>query len=285
MEQLRELQLAQVDILKEIHRVCEKLGIKYTLSCGTALGAVRHNGFIPWDDDIDIAMIREDYNRFIKYAKQELESNYFIQTYETDPQYTLEFAKVRNSLTTMIEGQTQSLKINKGVYIDIFPIDRASKYKHIRRIDNFLLSVINIIKFSCTKEYCEKSSNRFVRKIRKAILPVSKMIGTQKLCYIETKLMSRHNKSNSNITFGESIQGVPAHRIKDDKLINISIFEETIKCKFEKEEFYIVKEYDEYLSTLYGDYMKLPPKEKQVPHHNIVKLDLSNGYMKYESKC
>src|SRR5690554_4796206 len=92
---LKAIQSIQVEILLEIDRICKKNDIRYQLFAGTLLGAVRHKGFIPWDDDIDLAMLREDYDKFIQVCKYDLDNKYFLQTYETDPQYTFTFGKVR----------------------------------------------------------------------------------------------------------------------------------------------------------------------------------------------
>lgn len=101
---LRKVQLTQLEILKEVDRICTKHGIKYWLSGGTQLGAVRHNGFIPWDDDLDIDMMREDFNRFLKIARTELQESYYLQDWFTEKAYGLPFAKIRKNNTLFVEA-------------------------------------------------------------------------------------------------------------------------------------------------------------------------------------
>ena len=120
---LRELQLVELEILKDFIRVCEELNVQYFLDSGTLLGCIRHKAFIPWDDDIDVSMPREDYEIFIKEGQKLLKDGYFLQNYNTDLEFIANFSKIRNTDTTFIESSIKDLKINHGVYIDIFPLD------------------------------------------------------------------------------------------------------------------------------------------------------------------
>lgn len=122
-QQRAELKKCQLEMLKAFAAVCEKLGISYFLDGGTLLGAVRHKGFIPWDDDIDVGMLRADYERFFAEGQALLPEHYFIQNISTDPQYTANFAKMRDSRTTYIETTLGRKRINHGVFIDIFVLD------------------------------------------------------------------------------------------------------------------------------------------------------------------
>ena len=179
-EILQKLKDKEFKNLLEFDRVCKQLGINYTLSSGTLLGAVRHGGFIPWDDDIDVAMLREDYNKFIAEGQQLLPEHLFIQTYETDKNYPLNFSKIRDVSTVLIEYCTRNLQMKNGAYIDIFPIDKVSSNSIVRWFDNMLLSLISAIKFSCTIEFAEKSSSRFRGMIRRILFPLARIIGTQR---------------------------------------------------------------------------------------------------------
>lgn len=123
---MNDLQKCQLEILKEFIRVCTKHHLQYYLVGGTCLGAVRHQGFIPWDDDIDVAMPRKDYDLFITMQDQ-MKPPYFIQTYRSDPNYIYNYAKVRDSSTTFIENYFACHQINHGVWIDVFPLDGISE--------------------------------------------------------------------------------------------------------------------------------------------------------------
>ena len=119
-QRIKEIEL---EIFKVFLDIANKLDIKYYLIGGTLLGAVRHKGFIPWDDDIDVGLPRKDYEKFIAEAQKYLPDYYFLQTYETDPEYPLSFAKIRDSRTTYLETALNNKKINHGVFFDIFPLD------------------------------------------------------------------------------------------------------------------------------------------------------------------
>ena len=120
---LNELKRIELEMLKTFIKICKKHNFMYFLVGGTCLGSVRHGGFIPWDDDIDVGMPRSDYNKFIKIASEELPGNMFLQTFFTDEQYPCAFAKIRNNDTTFIEKGLRKSNINHGIYIDIFPLD------------------------------------------------------------------------------------------------------------------------------------------------------------------
>ena len=120
---LRQLQLCELEILDEFVRICEKHCLQYYLVGGTLLGAVRHQGFIPWDDDVDVAMPREDYDRFAEISAGELKPQYFYQCPETDPHYFLTYAKIRKNGTEVYEERFKDARFHKGVFIDIFPLD------------------------------------------------------------------------------------------------------------------------------------------------------------------
>ena len=120
---MTELQKVEFDILKECIKIIEKYNLSYFLVCGSALGAVKYQGFIPWDDDIDIALPRDDYNKFIDYAKKELPENLFVQHHTTDKYFPLFGSKVRNSNTTYVESPHKNILMHHGVFIDVFPLD------------------------------------------------------------------------------------------------------------------------------------------------------------------
>ena len=124
-ELLRKVQLTQLEIAKEIRRVCEENDIPYFLTCGTLLGAVRHQGFIPWDDDMDVGMLRENYEKFCRIAPEKLKPEYCWQSWYTDPNYALPFGKVRKRGTLYLEAKSHRLAEN-GFYVDIFPYDAVS---------------------------------------------------------------------------------------------------------------------------------------------------------------
>ena len=146
-ENLRQAQKVMLYIMKKIHEVCVKHNIRYWLDYGTLLGAVRHDGFIPWDDDMDISMLREDYEKFNAIAQQELGEEFFWQTKETEPDFCFEMGKVRLNGTVWQEKNWEKSSItHQGLFVDIFPIDPFPESKiqmyrltHTANLFNYLL--------------------------------------------------------------------------------------------------------------------------------------------------
>lgn len=149
MDDLKEVQHAVLGIMKDIDKVCTENHIKYWLYAGTLIGAVRHNGFIPWDDDLDVAMLREDYERFLKVAPKCLGNRYFIQTWESDPGFALPLAKVRKNDTIYLESGSQYSNCHHGLFVDIFVYDNlpdGSLDLFLTKICMQLVFRINLIK-------------------------------------------------------------------------------------------------------------------------------------------
>lgn len=130
-EILKKLHMTEISILQEVVRVCEKNQLTYYLIGGTLLGAIRHKGFIPWDDDLDIAMPREDFDKFLDISKYELREGYWVHFIDSDPNYWLPFAKVKKRGTIFDEVNSKNIESDKGIFIDIFPLDNARGEKSI----------------------------------------------------------------------------------------------------------------------------------------------------------
>lgn len=149
------LQQKEFEMLEWFVKVCGELGIDYYLVCGTALGAKKYGGFIPWDDDVDVALLRDDYELFIREAQKLLPDWIFVQNYHSDPEFPQIYTKLRNSNTTYIETSVASFDINHGIYIDVFPIDgypeetgKSRQFELKKRIYNSLLLSVCDIKHS-----------------------------------------------------------------------------------------------------------------------------------------
>ena len=128
---LKKLHKVEIEILDEIVRICKKHNIKYSLFAGTMLGAVRHAGFIPWDDDIDVGMLRSDYEKFIKIAHEELDSKFSLDCFEYNKKYHLGFAKIKKNGTIFDEEASHHMDNHKGIFVDVFPVDNV--YDNIKR--------------------------------------------------------------------------------------------------------------------------------------------------------
>lgn len=269
MTDTEQLKKVGLNILKEFIRVCEKLDLRYYLAYGTLMGAVRHGGFIPWDDDVDVYMPRPDYEIFMQEGKKHLESNYFIQNGKTEKKYLLRFAKLRDSNTTLVEEEYKDYDMNHGIFIDIFPLDGYEKGKDIlldMRVKNYA--------FDETKE--KKSIfdgiSSFNMKILQKIGPAfNKFINLEKSMdkYEEMGKRFSYDKSDYVADMVGSIYIVPMKK---------EVFGEGKLMKFEDIYAKVPDDYDACLRLLYGDYMKLPPEDKRKPHHNFVLVDTEKSY-------
>lgn len=255
-----DLKIAQnimLDILKAVHNVCEENGIKYFLFAGSMIGAVRHNGFIPWDDDIDIGMLRPDYNHFCTIAQKALGDDYFLQNTKTDKGYALFFSKVMKNKTKWIEGGTiNANQEHHGIYIDVMPFDKIpANEKKFAKFWNYY-RIINYFTFVKYNYYSHdrNDKNSFIKLLLIKILP--KKFLTSYRDYLAQKY-SKLKKSYTVTGLWDEVY----KKIQPEK-----IYSEVILHKFENNIFFIPKNYDEILTKLYGNYMELPPVEKRTTH-------------------
>lgn len=276
---LRDLQLAEIDILKEFIRVCKKLNLKYFLCGGTLLGCIRHEGIIPWDDDIDVCMPRKDYEIFLKKGQELLKEKYFIQNYKTEHEYTLNFSKIRNSKTTFIESTVKNLNINHGVYIDIFPLDGYRPEKKIHNIKRDIIFLIHRIHIS--SKYNLKNPERLKIKILNILNKITKILYYNKSI---SQILEKEDKIAQKYDISDCIY-VSTHdyitKSPGKLCVPKEYFGDGIIKKFEGIEVNVPVNYDGYLKRFYGDYMQLPPEEKRIPHHYNEGVDLNKSYKEY----
>lgn len=266
-DQLNQLKKIEVEMLKDFIDACTKLKLKYYIVAGTLLGAVRHQGFIPWDDDIDVALDREDYETFLQHGQQYLPSHLFLQTYKTDPAYPVGFAKIRNCRTTFIESSVGNLPMNHGIFIDIFPIDYCTvPLKPGFRIKKLLYSLrISDAFTSFEKPSLKVSAIRVFSKILYPSMP--KTLDKQDALF--RSVVPSEMKVNHYSAWG------------DRELVPADWYGEGTLLSFEGLPVRVPVEYDKLLTHVYGDYMTLPPIEKQKAHHYIDYFDPENPYTKY----
>lgn len=241
---LRRQQERMLELLCEIDRICKKHGIRYWLSSGTLIGAVRHGGFIPWDDDLDIEMMREDYDRLMDILPTELPSTMALQNHRTDHTYFFFYAKVRDRRSLLSEGNNYDRMWKEhGIYIDIFPLEYQPISIH--KISEKTAGHMYKIWRTCTDD------NLGIRKVmrlfhfnRRFVFPLLRL-----LCSIS---------GTDVITSG---MGIPYHNPRFAK----DIFP-LATLKFEGREFPVPHNYDHMLRLMYGDYMQLPPEERITTH-------------------
>lgn len=260
---LRKVQLQQLEIAKEIIRVCEKNSIKVFMDSGTLIGAVRHKGFIPWDDDFDFGMLREDYERFNLIAAKELQDGFFWQTWDSDDQYALPFGKVRKKGTIYLEKKSAITKEN-GFFVDILPYDVApndkQKWGSFRELqDNYFADILMKCKY---KPWIIQGKINL--KIRAWYLPHQLM----SILSSRRKLINRYQKLTNSINDSQFVyQQTGRKRYKKEW------FDDIVWLDFEDTKFPAIGSYHEWLTTAYGDYMTPPPKEERENRHEIYKID------------
>lgn len=259
-EQLKKLQKVEVEIVSEVIRICNKFNLDYFTVGGTTLGAIRHNGFIPWDDDIDIGLIRTDYDKFIKVAPNELRKEFVLQHYETEKATPTYHAKVMKKGTIFLEGYARNIDIEHGIFVDIMPFDKVpddelllSKYRKKVKLWHQLFIAKSTCKTSITNGK-KKYIYTFIRTLLHIVsLPVSKE-------KIYRKLQSEITKFDNYETDYLSSRGLAVFECnKKDLFPTVDHTFETIVVK-------IPNNADLILKKQYGDYMKLPPEDKRIGH-------------------
>lgn len=261
---IRSLQLRILQNLMALHRVCEEHNLRYYLWAGSMLGAVRHSGFIPWDDDIDIAMPRRDYDLLMSNAKKWMPEPWEVVSYETDPQkYPLPFAKIQDTSTTLIERM--HLNYLGGIYIDVFPLDGMPKSKLRQRLHfihyQWLKKALYFVHrdpfrhghgiscwlpLLCRKIYTMQELQEKIRKLQKTY------------DYEECSLVVDHDDGLKGIINKTSL-GKPTPILFENKIV------------------WGVEKADDYLRQKYGEYLTIPNKEQQ-RQHNFHLLNLEKSY-------
>ena len=268
-ENLKKVWKVQTEILDEIVKICDKHGLRYYLIYGTLLGAVRHQGFIPWDDDLDITMPRKDYDVFLKVAQEELSSEYFLQDDDTQNGYWLNFAKVRKNNTLFIESSEKKMgeECHKGIFVDIFPLECIKDIdRSIQHIKAILIKAINETRYLKKGILTESSMN--YKKLDKILKNFSHKTLSKWYCFL--------NKQDEDKC--ENYVDWFANRSYKKSIYPKSYFGEGIKMKFMDKEYIAPKEYDLILTKEYGDYMILPNAEDRVMHRTAeILFNVENG--------
>ena len=257
-----ELKKLQLEILEKVHNFCAYNHINYTLSSGTLIGAIRHKGYIPWDDDIDIEMTRPNYNKFIKGfngAYKELE----VLCPELDWGYYAPYANVCDNRTILIEGDNGHNGRKVGIKIDVFPIDGLpddenkcrSIFKKVNRYNTFMMYKRYPLSYF-------RKGNILKRNIKSCVWYLLHLVPYS---FFQKKL----HKIATFYDFNKSKNVGPILFMNNKCSINKEVFSKYQETQFEDKKFQIIQDYDIYLKALYGDYMQFPPEEKRVAHHNF----------------
>ena len=273
---IKKLWEIQLSIISEIDRICQKYEIEYFADGGTFLGAIRHQGFIPWDDDIDISMTRDNYEKFKQVVTKELNSNFFFQDNETEKNFFRVHGQVRKNNTTMMIKYDYGKKYHRGVFVDIFIYDKVPLAE---KLDNKLRNKLELLRKILV--YKNEVYETGIKKIIKNIignLGVLLFGGFNNTVKKFDKLCKKYNDLTDGYYYDLVGYYTNKRKLKFDKAL---LEEKTIYRKFEYLEIKTINDYDTYLTNMYGkDYMV--PKQAPNDHGNVY-IDIDNPYTIYDS--
>ena len=254
--QLRRLQLVELELLKEFDRVCRKNGIKYSITGGTLLGAVRHGGFIPWDDDADISMLRSEYEKFTAICDRELDGDrFYYQDIDRTPGYRWGYGKLRRKDTVFLRENQEHMPYEQGVFIDVFPRDGVPDFPVLERIHHFRCFLVRKFLWSEVGRFADKSGGM------RCLFSVMRIVSKPWIIRAYHHLVKSSNKVKTKrvraLTFPIPHKGKGYLRKWYDSYEDI---------EFEGYPFMVESGYKEWLSYEFNDYMKLPPMEKRKKH-------------------
>lgn len=266
---LRKLQLSELTILKEIKRVCQLHGIEYSLAGGTLLGALRHKGFIPWDDDIDIYMTLDNFIKFEEVASTSLKKKFFFQTPKTDSECKSYFCgRVRLEGTIFESNSLPNNWKHNGFFVDVLPVLKVPKSKIKQKIFFYFFQVLIRIIW-LRNDYNPHPSHPLFYLIMKLTYYFSFLCPSK---LIENILVNYHKKYESLKDF-MYIDLLSSNF--NSSIIEKNLFETLKEIQFEDDYFTVFDDSEVFLTKYYGDWKKLPPKEEQIPHH-ILKIDFGD---------
>lgn len=260
-DRIQELQHVQLRIMDDVHRVCDELGLRYYLIGGSAIGAVRHQGIIPWDIDIDIAMPRKDYEKFIALGKNKLKSEYEIHDYRTDRDFGTFHALVvlKNSYIKFIFEKETDKQNRFGIFVDILPLDQWPDnrvYKSLLIEEHKLIKILKDFRQGDRR----KTGNfvkRFIKKTAYYILRATTSVyGLNKW---EQNVISRCNTDDEGRYWCSKL----SHYTLDKLTMPKEYFGTPVLHSFSGRKYYVPEQVDKYLKHLFGNYMKLPPENKR----------------------
>lgn len=268
-KKLPRVKKIELDILNVVDDFCKNNNLRYSLAYGTLLGAVRHKGFIPWDDDIDIWMPREDYDAFNELWIKNPVKGYIIQNAYIEPEFTQNFTKIRKDNTAFIQiEEEKNVKYHKGIFIDIFPLDRVSLNpvgKKIQEIDAVLMQLF-------TRKFVPPKEHGIKKIISSIILTFTPKNKYDKLKAFFERAVSRRSSVNGGYKYFGSMMSL------SKKPYSCNMFDNLESVAFENDIYYATAVRSEVLTKFYGNYMELPPKNERVWAHHPILIDFDHNY-------
>lgn len=260
--------MTQLEILKVFDRFCRNHGLKYSLYAGSLIGVIRHKAFIPWDDDLDVCMARDEYDRFIMLWSQQSPEGYILQNKENTPQFWQSFTKIRKKHSTYLQEEREAGKYHTGIFLDVFPLDRIPNGRFKR-----ILYKWNCMKYQLlTREFIPPKGSAFIRLGAASILACTPKRRRERARKNALKRITQYNNQfDLEIVAIETMASLR-------KPFAADMLDTYVDLPFEDGKFMCFEGWDDHLTRKFGDYMQLPPEEERAWKHHPIIIDFEHDY-------
>lgn len=262
---LEEIRSVQLNILDTIDRYCEKNDLKYYITAGTLIGALRHRGYIPWDDDIDVVMLREDYDKFLSEFNCNRSDKIRCVTHEYAPDFNYSFIKVSDERTIFQEDEQHPKKKTIGVNVDIFPLENLTDdYEDAKALMRQINKYVSIVE---VKNIISSEKRAIRKRMELGILKSLASFFSYKWLFKQIDRVAKKYIDNNSSKY---ITNAVIRAKGEKEILKREWFSESVDLSFEGRNYKAPVGYDAYMQRLFGEYMQLPPKEKRISHHKFV---------------
>lgn len=265
-KELADLKAKELDILVKFDRMCKENNLRYFITAGTLLGAVRHKGFIPWDDDIDVVMLRKDFNRLNRVCSKALPEGLFLQDKKNDKGYPFHFDKIRLDNTEVVDPFLEGVNMHKGIYIDVFPVDKCPGNN---KLAQFMFKWVSTTSYALIAKQDKDFDFDYTKKSARMLYHFMIKMPRGFVIAMRDFVVGIFNVfcSGKKLCTVSGAHGFPRETYKSEW------FEEKIMLPFESGEYPAPKGYDSLLTNMYGDYMKPPEENEKNGHFTSVESD------------